>query len=521
MAPGADLRLGIDVGGTHTDAALLDADGRLIAKAKASTTRDVTGGITAVMDAVLAGRSDEAARIGHVMLGTTHATNAVLERRRLQRVAAVRLAAPATTSLPPFTAWPDDLRDAVSAGAAIIGGGVEVDGRELAPLDEEALRRVLDASAGVAEGVAITGMFAPASPEQELRAREIAVGILGHDIHISLSHEVGALGLLERENATILNAALAAVAEEVAGAMQAALAAHGLSPTVLFSQNDGTLMALEYMVRNPVLTIGSGPANSLRGAAFLSGVGDALVADVGGTSTDIGVLAGGFPRESSAAVEVGGIRTNFRMPDIVAIAIGGGTVIGRDGDDVRVGPQSVGYALPDEALVFGGSTPTLTDAAVLAGRAQIGDRPPVANGATPDLQRALTASDELIAAAVDRAKTQRGDVPLVVVGGGSFLVPDDLPGVSGVLRPDHFDVANAIGAAIAQVGGRWEEVVRIDRDREGVIAEACERARQRAIQAGADAERVEIVELEEIPLAYNTEPTVRLRVRAVGPLSRL
>jgi N-methylhydantoinase A/oxoprolinase/acetone carboxylase beta subunit len=280
-------------------------------------------------------------------------------------------------------------------------------------------------------------------------------------------------------------------------------------------------MGLDYAVRNPVLTIGSGPANSLRGAAFLSGVADALVADVGGTSTDVGVLVGGFPRESSAAVEIGGIRTNFRMPDIVAIALGGGTVVGGSGDDVRVGPHSVGYALPQRALVFGGDVPTLTDAAVLAGRARIGTVTPDVNGAGPDLRRALQAGDEMVAGAVDRAKTQRGDVPLVVVGGGSFLVPDSLPGISEVIRPDHFDVANAIGAAIAQVGGRWEEVVRIDRDRERVIADACERARRRAIAAGADADRVEIVELEEIPLMYHTEPSVRLRVKAVGPLSWL
>jgi N-methylhydantoinase A/oxoprolinase/acetone carboxylase beta subunit len=516
-----DLRLGIDVGGTHTDAAVLDAEDRLIAKAKAPTSADVTAGVTGVLDAVLRRPGVDSARVSHVMLGTTHATNAVLERRKLQRVAVLRLAAPATTAVRPLLAWPSDLRAAVSAGEAIVGGGVEVDGRELAPLDEDAVRRFLAGLAGQVDGVAITGMFAPAAPDQELRARALALEELGPDVHASLSHEIGSLGLIERENATVLNAALVSVAQDVATALEAALAAHGLQPTVLFAQNDGTLMALDYAVRNPVLTIGSGPANSLRGAAFLSGVTDALVADVGGTSTDIGVLVGGFPRESSAATEIGGIRTNFRMPDIVAIAVGGGTIVSRDGDGVRVGPQSVGYALSERALVFGGDVSTLTDAAVAAGRATVGDRPPAVNGAGPDLARALAGAEELIAGAVDRAKTQRGDVPLVAVGGGSFLVPDSLPGVSDVVRPDHYDVANAIGAAIAQVGGRWEEVVRIDRDREAVIGDACERARRRAIAAGADADRVEIVELEEIPLAYHTEPSVRLRVKAVGPLSWL
>jgi len=514
-----DLRLGIDVGGTHTDAAVLDTADRLVAKAKTATTADVTSGVTAVLDAVLGDEAVAPQRVTHVMLGTTHATNAVLERRDLQRVAVLRLAAPATTSVRPLLAWPEDLRAAVSAGEAIVGGGIEVDGRELAPLDEDAVRRFLAERAGALDGVAITGMFAPASPGQELRARELAAEELGTDVHVSLSHEVGALGLIERENATVLNAALVAVARGVATALEGALAAHRLSPVVLFAQNDGTLMGLDYAVRNPVLTIGSGPANSLRGAAFLSGVQDALVADVGGTSTDIGALVGGFPRESSAAVEIGGIRTNFRMPDIVAIAVGGGTVVTANGSGVRVGPQSVGYGLPQRALVFGGDVATLTDAAVAGGRARVGDRAPSAGGL--DLAAALRGAEELIAGAVDRAKTQRADVPLVAVGGGSFLVPDSLPGVSEVVRPEHHDVANAIGAAIAQVGGRWEEVVRIDRDRERVLGEACERARRRAIAAGADADRVEIVELEEIPLAYHTEPSVRLRVKAVGPLGWL
>jgi N-methylhydantoinase A/oxoprolinase/acetone carboxylase beta subunit len=500
---------------------VLDAADRLIAKAKARTTPDVTGGVTAALDAVLTDAAVDPARVTHVMLGTTHATNAVLERRNLQRVGVLRLAAPATTSVRPLLAWPADLRAAVSAGEAIVGGGIEVDGRELAPLDEDAVRRFLDGLGGAVDGIAITGMFAPAAPEQELRARALVDEVLGPDVVVSLSHEVGSLGLIERENATVLNAALVAVARDVGAALEAALHAHGLAPTVLFAQNDGTLMALDYAVQNPVLTIGSGPANSLRGAAFLSGVADALVADVGGTSTDVGVLVSGFPRESAAAVEIGGIRTNFRMPDFVAIAVGGGTVIAGDGEAVTVGPQSVGYALPECALVFGGPVPTLTDAAVAAGRTALGDHPPSTNGRGPSLARALAGSDALLAGAVDRAKTQRGDAPLVVVGGGSFLVPDALPGVSEVIRPDHYDVANAIGAAIAQVGGRWEEVVRIDTERERVVAEACDRARHRAIAAGADADRVEIVELEEIPLAYHTEPSVRLRVKAVGPLSWL
>ena len=261
----------------------------------------------------------------------------------------------------------------VSAGAAIVDGGIEFDGRDLSPFDADAVARFLGETAGTAEAVAITSVFAPVSPRHELLAADVVKRELG-DIEVSLSHEIGTLGLLERENATILNSALIEVARDVANAMQAALAAHGLRPATYFAQNDGTLMALDHALRYPVLTIGSGPANSIRGAAFLTGSADALVADVGGTSTDVGVLVNGFPRESSLGVEIGGIRTNFRMPDLVTIALGGGSMIDSVDGRARIRPQSVGYRLLDEALVFGGSTPTLTDSAVATGRAETGRR---------------------------------------------------------------------------------------------------------------------------------------------------
>ena len=227
-------------------------------------------------------------------------------------------------------------------------------------------------------------------------------------------------------------------------AIAGALERNGLRPVTFFAQNDGTLMDLEFAIRFPVLTIGSGPANSIRGAAYLTGRTDAIVVDVGGTSTDVGVLVRGFPRESSFGVEIGGIRTNFRMPDLVTIALGGGTIVTED----ALGPESVGYRILEEALAFGGSTPTLTDAGVAAQRFALGDASRLAQHG-PLLAAAIARSDAMLADAIDRVKTSREPVTLVAVGGGAPLVPEDLPGTSEVLRPDHSDVANAIGAAIA------------------------------------------------------------------------
>jgi N-methylhydantoinase A/oxoprolinase/acetone carboxylase beta subunit len=521
--PAPDCRLGVDVGGTNTDAVIMDAADRVLAKAKVPGTADITSGIVAAIDAVLGTPGVEPQRISHVMLGTTHATNAVLERRNLRRVAVLRIGGPATYSIRPMFGWPRDLVEAVSVGAEIVDGGIEFDGQDLSPLDTDAIARFLGQVGGQADGVVITSVFAPVSARHELLAAEVVKRELG-DVHTSLSHQIGSIGLLERENATILNGALAGVARDVAGAMRDALTAHGLRPVTFFAQNDGTLMSLDQALRYPVLTIGSGPANSVRGAAFLTGISDSLVADVGGTSTDLGVLTNGFPRESAQGVEIGGVRTNFRMPDLVTIALGGGTVISGDPGDVRIGPRSVGYLIQQEALVFGGTTPTLTDSAVAAGRADLGGA--VDGGASWTgryrrlLTEALGRADVMLAEAIDRVKTSKEERPLIAVGGGSILVPDRIPGVSEIIRPEHFDAANAVGAAIASVSGQVDRIFHLGPDgRQAVLDEARDEARERAVAAGADPGTVQIIEVEEIPLAYLTSPAVRIRVKAAGTLS--
>ncbi|MGD8684726.1 MAG: hydantoinase/oxoprolinase family protein, partial [Chloroflexota bacterium] len=434
---------------------------------------------------------------------------------QLHRVAIVRIGAPATLSVRPLLTWPEDLRLAVSGGEIIVRGGIELDGREIVPFDAAAVRAFLAPLHGRVDAVAITSVFAPVSPRHEEAAADIAREVMGDEVHVSLSHELGALGILERENSTVLNGALLGVARDVAGRLAQAMQRRGIEATLFFAQNDGTLMALEHALRFPVLTIGSGPANSLRGAAYLTGRDEAIVVDVGGTSTDIGVLVGGFPRESTQAVEIGGVRTNFRMPDIVSIAIGGGTIV-RPG---AVGPDSVAWRIASEALAFGGSTPTLTDAALAAGRASgIGSRRP-AEEHLALLEAGLRQADLGVADGIDRVKTSRGDATVIAVGGGSIILDDPIPGAREILRPPHHDVANAIGAAIAKVSGSAEEVVTFQaRGHAEAVQAIAARAGAAAVAAGADPEHVEVVDVEETPLTYLMEPAARIRVKAAGPL---
>lgn len=513
-----DLALGVDVGGTNTDAVILDGTGAVLAHTKRPTTDDVTGGIRASIADVLAAIGPERMRVSRVMLGTTHATNAIVQRRALDLVAMIRLGAPAATEFPPLTGWPQDLADMVLAGAAMVGGGHMVDGTPISPLDRDGIRRFVD-EVGDFDAIAVAGIFSPSSPEQELEVAEMLRNHLGQDTRVFLSQDIGPTGLLERENATVLNAALYSVALAVTDALVTVVAEEGLEAQTFFAQNDGTLMSLDYAAQYPVLTIGSGPANSIRGAAYLSGHDNAIVVDVGGTTSDLGVVVGGFPRESTMPREIGGVRTNFRMPDVLSVGIGGGTIV--DVATGRVGPESVGYRIDRDALLFGGTIPTLTDAAAMLTSPVAGRRLPALPAATTAaLKDALGAVADRLDAAVERLSLGRADIPLVVVGGGGFLVPDRLPSAGEVLRPDHGGVANAVGAAISLAGGRADQMAPMG-ERESAIEQASEAAIAKAIQAGADPLEVSVVEVLETHVPYTAQPTVNVSVKAAGPLARL
>ncbi len=511
------MYVGVDVGGTNTDAVLMDgAD--LVAAVKMPTSEDVTSGIVASLTELLSHLS-QSGRVEAVMVGTTHFTNALLERRDLAPTAVVRLALPATQLLPPLVDWPEPLRQAVGGHTYMVRGGHEFDGREISSLDRTGLRDALrDMRNHGVSAVAVSGVFSPVNPAHEAETAEL-IHEEAPEIRVCISNENGRMGLLERENAAVLNACLGDIATRTIQGIRQALNALGISAPLYMSQNDGTLMDSEFAARFPVLTISSGPTNSMRGAAYLSGVTDGIVVDVGGTSTDVGSLVKGFPREAAVAVQLAGVRTNFRMPDMVSIPLGGGTVVERD--PFRMGPESVGYRLSDDALVFGGNTLTTTDLAVADGRAAIGDSK-LAGGLDGSLvSRTMAEIQRRAEDAIDRVKLSQQDVPVVLVGGGSVLLGDSLAGASMVLRPEHADVANAIGAAIAQVGGQVERVYSLESmRREEAIADCSAAATNRAAAAGADPATIEVVEIDEVPLTYVPSSATRVRVKAVGNLAR-
>ncbi len=514
-----ELHIGVDVGGTNTDAVLVRGR-EVIAAHKAPTSPDVGSGIATAIAKVLKAAEVRAAGVSAVMIGTTHFTNAFVEGRNLAPVGVLRLAAPATFAVMPMVDWPARLKSEVLGRMEVVGGGYNYDGRPIAPLDEVAVSRAAQTFAAQGlSSVAISSVFAPVNADMEKRAAELIHAVLPA-AKITLSAEIGRIGLIERENAAIMNSALASMAERVVRSFRDSLSVLGIRAPFYISQNDGTLLDPEAVARMPVLTFASGPTNSMRGAAKLSGARDAIVIDIGGTTSDFGALSNGFPRESSIAVDIGGVRTNFRMPDILSIGLGGGSLVQARNGKVHVGPQSVGYRITEEALVFGGSTMTATDIAVAAGYADVGDRERVRRLDRALVESAVDAIHQQAEEALDRVKTGAAGVPVVLVGGGSILINRELRGAASMTVPKLANVANAVGAAIAQVSGDVDRVFSYEVvGREGALRQAREEAVAGAIGAGAAPTTIEIIELEELPLQYLPGGAVRVRAKAVGDLT--
>ncbi len=507
------IRVGIDVGGTNTDAALLDGFD-VIRTIKTPTTQDVTSGVLEALRSLFEGAKPA---VDAVMIGTTHFTNAIVQRRELAQVAIIRLGAPATLAIPPMTAWSEDLKACIGEHMFFAKGGNEFDGRPISIFDPNEISSIAqEINARGLSSVAITSVFSPINYDLEEQAGKIIAEHVSN-AKITLSHTIGRVGFLERENATILNAALQPLGKKIAQAFADALEQAGIDAPFFLTQNDGTLMPAARAENFPILTVASGPTNSMRGAAFLSKLKEAVVVDIGGTTTDVGALVQGFPRQAGVAVEVGGVRTNFRMPDVYSIGLGGGSLI----KGTEIGPQSVGYQLEQQALVFGGQTLTATDIAVAAGLAQIGDSSKVSTLEPSMVEATVSAIQTKILAAVDRVRLTAVPIPVILVGGGVVLVRGKV-GDLETIRPNHFAAANAVGAAIAQVSGELEKVYLFEQiSREAALEEATIEAKKRAVAAGAKPDSLEVVEIEDVPLSYLPGNATRIRVKVVGDLESL
>ncbi len=336
----AHLLLGIDTGGTYTDAVVYDERSRtVVAKAKAPTSHhDLSIGIGEAIERALLGAGVEPGRIELVSLSTTLATNALVEGSG-RPVCAV------------IIGFDDEvierggLRQALAGDPAILlAGGHDPHGHERSPLDLDLLADEVARVADRVDGFAVMGQFSVRNPTHERAAAEVIRRVTGKTV--TASHVLSAqLNGPKRAVTAILNARLVPIIDRLVATTERTLTARGVHAPVMVVRGDGSLVSAAFVRERPIETILSGPAASLVGAAHLTGLDDAIISDIGGTTTDIAVLRQGMPLVSTMGATVGGHRTMVAAVAMHTHGLGGDSQVRHDdraaGAVLLLGPRRV------------------------------------------------------------------------------------------------------------------------------------------------------------------------------------
>ncbi|MGO4915478.1 hydantoinase/oxoprolinase N-terminal domain-containing protein [Pseudogemmobacter sp. W21_MBD1_M6] len=311
------ILLGVDTGGTYTDAVLLQDETTVLAKAKALTTRhDLAEGVGAAIDAVLVASGVSVGDISMASLSTTLATNALVEGQG-GRVALVFIGFTATELTK------QDLAEALKSDPALIlAGGHDHNGTAITPLDETGLRDWLALHGAQVSAFAVASQFATRNPAHELRAQEIIVEMTGRPV--SCSHHLSArLNGPKRAMTAVLNARLIGMIDHLISSSEALLRHRGIDAPLMVVRGDGALISSATARERPIETILSGPAASIMGALWLTQEQDAFVSDIGGTTTDVAILRGGRPMIDPQGARVGRYRTMVEAVAMRTTGLGG------------------------------------------------------------------------------------------------------------------------------------------------------------------------------------------------------
>jgi N-methylhydantoinase A/oxoprolinase/acetone carboxylase beta subunit len=520
--------IGLDVGGTHTDVVLLDAQGLLKDVKVPTAAEDLFHTVLKGIEAVTAGI--DAVHIQRVVLSTTLTTNAVLHQE-LEPVGILVTGGPGID--------PEAYR--IGENFFKVGGAMDHRGREIDPVDPEEIEQIASglATRGI-RYVAVIGKFAGRNPEHEL-AIERLLGDRFEKIFLG-QHSSARLNFPRRIATTYLNAAVYPIHKHFFEAVTQSLSSQGLSLPLRILKADGGNMRFETSLNCPSQTILSGPAASVMGAlAFAETNREILVMDIGGTTTDMAVLLNGAPLLNPMGIDVGGYKTLIRSLDTFSLAVGGDSAVRVDGADLKIGPQRAG-----PAMAFGGPVPTPTDALVAMGKMALGRRQKAIDGMaalaaqlscsvseTAQMVFAQTCRQIMAAAAafIDRINQkpvytvhemidghQVSPSKILILGGPAPYFAEQLDATTDyrVAVVPRWPVANAIGAALARTTcevslfadteqgqvSAPEEDFRMPADShfdiEKAIDQGLELLRRKALERGADPKHLSTEVLEAL-----------------------
>lgn len=346
-SPAAKIGLGIDAGGTYTDAVIYDfGTGSVRCKAKALTTRwDFTIGIGRALEKL---DPNQLRAVDIVALSTTLATNAIVEGDG-QRVGLLLM--------PPYGLY--DPQDYPHEPKAMIAGRLSITGEEREPVNEDQVRRMVRGMVAREQvgAFAVSGFAGAINPDHEMRVKRIIRAETG--LHVTCGHELSSiLDFSIRATTAVLNARIVPRLTKLITDLEGVLGKMALDARIVVVKGDGTLIGAAMAKERPVETIFSGPAASVAGARHLTGVADALVVDMGGTTTDTAAIAGGNVRVCNSGSIVAGRRTHVRALDIRTAGLGGDSLIERDKGVFSIGPRRVA------PIAWLGSRPDGADAAI-------------------------------------------------------------------------------------------------------------------------------------------------------------
>lgn len=455
------FRLGISIDKAFASCVLMDEDHQVVAATDGSGNAGIADTIVALLARLLNDIGVKPREISDVMIATNCPSSRLKRTEQLSRVAVIRLGQ-ASDNLPPLWGAHESLRQELGLLCGRLRGGHGIDaspsygeGPSLAET-ELLLERM---KAQHYQSFSITGTFSPVNCEQEIQISDWVHSLAGAKTNVTVSCELGAIGFLERENAAILNAALSPGMRADYEALEERLRDSGLQARLFFIQNDGTLLPFEAALRQPLRLYYSDFSGSLLGGLHACGRSDAIVIDVSGQEVRIGMLENGFPKERRQGQQIAGVRMNLQIPDVVTIGW-------KRGDAV------------DSRLI------------------------------------------ELVFHAIQRFQPHYDRLPLIFLGERSqTLVSRFAYPWAEVILPGMHRTVRAIGACIAPVGGTVDRMYWLEEmSEEQALSKAQEEAVWTAIQAGADPHSVQVLSVQNIPLAYVPSQAVRIKAKAIGRL---
>ncbi len=485
------LRLGIDIGRLYTRAVILDETPAVRYSFEVATDGNPVQSMARVCS-YLGSKIQSPEVVNHVSVGSYELGRLEEFAGTLSSVAVIRIGPPSMSSLAPMLGWPPWI-NVPESSLLIAAGGHTYDGQKLQSLDTEAIRQFVAREAARTDAFAVSAVFSPVAPSHELQCQEIIQEVAGLTATVSLSHHIGSLGFLERENAALLNSSLVRECTQRIQRYELVLQNAGIKAPLFFMKGDGSVMSSRYAREWPIGLMGEEAACAIRGALYISKhKDDAIVVSLGDERIYVGSVANGMFREKTHT-QISGIDTGLRSPDVIELP-GGRDILASTDAQGRILSPFEGSATVQEEM----QAPLAIDCS------------------EPGNQTLDTWS--LLVEAIDQQKDRSRLVTVVAAGESRVYIPDDLPGVDRVLHLGNGEFVSAVGVGAAEVIGRSDRIYTVAGGTPGGLLQSARRvAEMNAMIAGANPEQLHLIEEESVPLAYLPQQAIRVTVLVAGP----